>query len=132
MAYTTRKHGDLQPVANFDAGVTANGAGTSPADVNAALSGVTVQPQGPKLDFFTVTANAGMTTAQLASTITAIQQLATVYIYEYTDAAGSGDDTVAVAVYPTGAWDTTSLDDAITTATGLANVVVTTTATFTN
>lgn len=132
MAYTTRVHGDFQPVANFDQGVTTNGAGTSPADVNAAISGATVQPQGPKLDFFTVTANAGMTTTQLASTITAIQQLGVIYVYEYTDAAGSGDDTLAFAVYPTGAWSTTSLDDAITSATGLANVVVTATATFTN
>lgn len=121
MAIQTRTHGDYQPLMNMDTGEYTVGS------ANAVTSGSTVQIQGPKLDFFTVTANAGMTTAQFNQTIQAIQQLATVYLYEYTDAT---DDTVAVAVYPTGAWTTSALDTAITAATGHANIGVATGATF--
>lgn len=117
MAQTTRVHGDFKPVANYDAPDYSVGA------VNTATSGKTVQPQGPKLDFFTITlANVATDGAVLKSTIEAIQQLAVVYIYEVTDAA---TDTLAVAVYPTGAWSTGALD----TATG---GTTTASATFTN
>jgi hypothetical protein len=62
-----------------------------------------------------------------------IQQLAVIYIYEYTDASA---DTFAFAAYPTGAWTTGALDTQIQaafTAGGASNVVVTTaSATFTN
>lgn len=122
MAQFTRVNGDYQPLINYDADSYTN------SGVNTATSGVTVQPQGPKLDFFTITANAGMTTTQLAQTFQAIEQLATMHIYEYTD---STDDTLAVAIYPVGAWTTATLDTAVTAATGLANVVVTASATFT-
>lgn len=107
MAQFTRTHGDYQPVANFDQFEYAVGA------VNAVTSGATVQPQGPKLDFFTVTFTGELTTAQLNTAIQTIQQLATVYMYEYTDTT---DDTLAVAVYPTGAWTTATLDTALTAA----------------
>ena len=123
MAQQTKVHGDFQQVMNYDSRSYTTGA------LNAVTSGVTVQPQGPKLDFFTVTANAGMTTTQLATTIQTIQQLAVVYLYEYTD---STDDTLAIAVYPTGAWDASALDTAITAATSHANITVAATATFTN
>ncbi len=123
MAQQTKVHGDFKQVMNYDSREYTTG------NLNDVTSGVTVQPQGPKLDFFTVTANAGMTTTQLAQTIQTIQQLAVVYLYEYTD---STDDTLAVAVYPTGAWTTSALDTAITTATGHANIGVAATATFTN
>lgn len=123
MAQFTRVNGDFKPVLNFDQG------SYTTTTVNAATSAATVQPQGPKLDFFTITANAGMTATQLSQTFQTIEQLATVHIYEYTD---DTDDTLAIAVYPTGAWTTATLDTAVTTATGLANVVVTGTATFTN
>ena len=123
MAQFTRVNGDYQPLINYDADSYTN------SGVNTATSGVTVQPQGPKLDFFTITANAGMTTTQLAQTFQTVEQLATVHIYEYTD---STDDTLALAIYPVGAWTTSSLDTAVTAATGLANVVVTASATFTN
>jgi len=104
MAYTTRTHGDFKPVANYDVPEYSVGA------VNAATSAKTVQPQGPKLDFFTITlANVATDGAVLKATIDAIQQLAVVYLYEVTDAA---TDTLAVAVYPTGAWTTASLDTA--------------------
>ena len=104
MAYTTRAHGDFQPVANFDAPEYSVGA------VNASTSGKTVQPQGPKLDFFTIAlANVATNGTVLKTAIDAIQQLAVVYMYEVTDAS---TDTLAVAVYPTGAWTTATLDTA--------------------
>jgi len=123
MAQFTKVNGDFLPLINYDSPAYTN------SGVNAATSGVTVQPQGPKLDFFTITANAGMTSTQLLQTFQTVEQLATVHIYEYTD---STDDTLALAIYPVGAWTTSSLDTAVTTATGLSNVVVTATATFTN
>lgn len=108
MAQFTRVHGDFQPVMNFDAPDYTVGA------VNAVTSAAVVQPQGPKLDFFTVTKDTGaFTTANVAAMVQAIQQLATIYIYEYTD---TSNDTLGIAVYPTGAWTTTSLDAAITAA----------------
>ena len=99
MAQFTRTHGDYQPVMNFDAPDYTVGA------VNAVTSGATVQPQGPKLDFFTITFTGALTTTQLNTAVQTIQQLATIYMYEYTDTT---DDTLAVAVYPTGAWTTST------------------------
>lgn len=124
MAQFTRVSGDLQPVMHFDAAAYTNNG------VNAATSGATVQPQGPKLDFFTATANGAVSSTQLAAAIQTIQQLAVIHIYEYTDAS---NDTLAVAVYPTGAWTTASLAAALEANAGWANAVtVTASATFTN
>lgn len=117
MAYTTRTHGDFKPLMNYDAPDYTVGA------VNAATSAKTVQPQGPKLEYFTIAlANVATDGTVLKATIDAIQQLATIYIYEVTDAS---TDTLAVAVYPVGAWTTGALD----TATG---GTTTASATFTN
>ena len=86
------------------------------------------------LSYFTVTAasSGAFTGTQVSLIIQATQQLATVYIYEFTTA---GPDTLAMAVYPTGAWTTTTLNAAIIaelTAGGAPNTTVTTaTATFT-
>ena len=126
MAQFTRVNGDLQPVQWLDTPAYTN------SGVNAATSAATVQPQGPKLDFFTATANGALTTTQLAAGIQTIQQLATIYIYEYTDAA---NDTLAFAVYPTGAWTTAALVAALEADPGPAwanAVTVTAQATFTN
>ncbi len=124
MAQFTRVNGDLQPVHWIDSPSYTN------SGVNTATSGATVQPQGPKLDFFTATANGALSTTQLAAGIQAIQQLATIYIYEYTDAS---NDTLAFAVYPVGAWTTAGLVTALETDAGWANAVtVTASATFTN
>lgn len=123
MAQFTRVNGDLNPVQWLDTPAY------STAGVNSATSAATVQPQGPKLDFFTATANGALSTTQLAAGIQAIQQLATIHIYEYTDAS---NDTLAFAVYPAGAWDAASLVVALEGA-GWANAVsVATSATFTN
>ena len=126
MAQFTKSNGDLLPVLNFDYPAYTN------SGANAVSTANTVQPQGPKLDFFTITATGALTGTQVNLIIQATQQLATVYIYEYTDAS---NDTVAMAVYPTGAWTTATLDTAVEaalTAGGVANTVTTTaTATFT-
>lgn len=127
MAQFTKVNGDYQPVQNFDSfDYTNNG-------LNAVTSAATVQPQGPKLQFMTVTATGALTGAQVNTIVQATQQLATVYIYEYTDTT---NDTLAMATYPVGAWTNTTLKAAIEaalTAAGTANTVtVTQTATFTN
>lgn len=129
MAGFTRANGDFKQVAVYDAPTYSN------TGVNAVTSGVTVQPQGPKLEFLTVTfTGTGTTGAQIDATIKAIQQLATVYLYEFTT---DTNDTLAIAMYPVGAWgDVTAtgadtLDQAITDA-AAENVSITATATFTN
>ena len=129
MAQFTRVNGDFKPVLHMDSAAYTN------TGVNAVTSAATVQPQGPKLEYFTVTFDGtGTTGAQILAAINTIQQLATVYIYEFTT---DTNDTLAVAMYPIGAWgDVTataagSLDAALTAACGEA-VVVTATATFTN
>jgi hypothetical protein len=126
MAQFTRVNGDLKQVLWLDAPEYDN------TGVNAVTSAVTVQPQGPKLDFFTATANGALTTTQVAAAVQAIQQLATIHIYEYTDTT---NDTLAFAVYPTGAWTTAGLVAALEADPGPAwanAVTVTASATFTN
>ena len=90
MAQFTRVNGDFLPVINYDAPDYTN------SGVNAVTSGATVQPQGPKLDFFTITFTGALTTTQLNVAVQTIQQLATIYMYEYTD---DTNDTLAIAVY---------------------------------
>ena len=125
MPFVTRSHGDLKPVANFDTPDYTVGA------VNAVTSAATVQPQGPKLDFATITKGSGSWTAtQVKTIIDVIQQKAVVYMYEYTSGT---PDTLAVAYYPTGAWDYANggdLDAAVTAATAACTTAGG--ATFTN
>jgi len=128
MAQFTKTNGDFLPVINFDSPAYTN------SGANAVSSAATVQPQGPKLDYFTITAasSGALSGTQVSLIIQATQQLATVYIYEFTTA---GPDTLAMAVYPTAAWTATTLQAACRaglTAGGAANAVVATaTATFT-
>lgn len=115
MAQFTKVNGDYQPVVVMDSGVVASapGAGWN-SGLNAVVSGAVVQPQGPKLDFFTLTKDTGaFTGANINTIVQTIQQLATVYIYEYTD---DSNDTLAVALYPTGAWTAATIDTAVTAA----------------
>lgn len=124
MAQFTRVNGDLKPVMWLDQPDYTN------TGVNAVSSALTVQPQGPKLDFFTFTAAGALTGAEVNQAIQIIQQLATIYIYEYTDAAS---DKLAVAVYPTAAWTTSTITAAMEAAGGgLASGATAATATFTN
>jgi len=123
MAQVTKTHGDFQPVLHIDASSYTVGA------VNAITSAATVQPQGPKLEFFTITGNGSQVLDNISTVFSTVQQLATVYMYEYTNAT---DDTLAIAVYPVGAWTDTTLDNALSNAWTSANVAITTSATFTN
>ena len=123
MAQFTRTHGDYQPVMNFDQPAYTVGA------VNAVTSGDSVQPQGPKLDFFTVTGTGHFSTAQVNTIVQTLQQLSTIYVYEFT--TGGTNDTFGVAVYPVSAWSTTAVDTALTAA-GVTGTTTTATATFSN
>jgi hypothetical protein len=123
MAQFTKVHGDFQPVMNYDAANYAVGS------LNAITSAVTVQPQGPKLEFFTITGNGSQVLDNIATVFQTVQQLATIHMYEYTNAT---DDTLAIAVYPVSAWTTTTLDNELSNAWSSANVSVASSATFTN
>jgi hypothetical protein len=136
MAVFTRTSGDFQPVVVMDQGVNASspGAGYN-TGINTVTSGVTVNVAGPKLDFGTVTftGNATVSGASLAIAIQTIQQNATIAMYEFTTNS-SNTATLALATFPTGAWnyaDTGDLDVALTAALGYA-VTTAATATFTN
>ena len=134
MAVFTKTNGTTQPVFALD---VANGsiAGTA----NVAAQGP-VQIQGPKLDFFSLTANAALTNAgnvngYLNNVLTSIQQLGTIAMYQ----AGATAGTINIAIYPSGAYTTTSLVAAAQTAnaTGGVNIGIPTanvaaSATFTN
>jgi len=123
MAFVTKAHGDFQPVMNYDA------PGYTVGALNAITSGVAVQPQGPKLDFFTITGNSTQVLDNISTVFQTVQQLATIHMYQYTNAT---DDALAVAIYPVGAWTAADLDTALTAAWTSANVAVTGSATFTN
>ena len=123
MAQFTRVNGDYKQVLWLDAPDYTN------TGVNAVTSAVTVQPQGPKLDFFTLTGNGSQIADNIQAAFQTIEQLATIHIYEYTNAT---DDTLAVAIYPTGAWTVASLDAAFANAWTSANVAASASATFTN
>jgi len=136
MAGFTRTSGDFQPVVVMDSGTTASapGAGHN-TGINTVTSGASVNVAGPKLDFGTVTftGNATVSGASLAIAIQTIQQQATIAIYEFTTNS-SNTATLAVATYPTGAWNFANgqdLDVALTAALGYA-VTTAATATFTN
>jgi hypothetical protein len=129
MAQFTRVNGDFKPVLHLDSAAYTN------TGVNTVTSAASVQPQGPKLEFATITfTGTGTTGAQILAAVNTIQQLATIYMYEFTT---DTNDTLAVAMYPIGAWgDVTataagSLDAELTAACGEA-VSIAATATFTN
>ena len=136
MATFTRTSGDFQPVVVMDQGVNATspGAGWN-SGINTVVSGASVNVAGPKLDFGTVTftGNATVSGASLAIAIQTIQQKATIAVYEFTTNS-SNTATLAIASYPTGAWDFTNagdLDVALTAALGYP-VTTALSATFTN
>ena len=129
MATVTKTSGDFKPVMNQDS------ASYTFTSINAVTSGASVNVQGPKLDFGTVTFTGAATPsgADILTAFETIQQKATVAIYEFTEVGGN-TDTLGLAIYPTGAWDFTNggdLDVALTAALGYA-VTTAATATFTN
>jgi hypothetical protein len=101
MAYITKVSGGSQPVFATDVlnGSVAQGA-------NIAAQGP-VNFAGPKLDFFSVTANAsvaaeGGVNGYVANVIQAVQQIATVAIVQVGPTTGQ----INFAVFPTGAYTT--------------------------
>jgi len=134
MAVFTKVNGTTQPVFALD---VANGsiAGTA----NVAAQGP-VQVAGPKLDFFTLTANAALTNAgnvngYLNNVLTAVQQIGTIAMYQ----AAAGAGVISLAIYPSGAYTTATLVTAAQTANatgglniGIPTASVTSAATFTN
>ena len=134
MAQFTKTNGTAQPVFALD---VANGsiAGTA----NVAAQGP-VQVAGPKLDFFSFTANAALTNAgnvngYLSTLLQAIQQTGTIAMYQ----AGAVAGVINLAIYPAGAYTTATIVTAAQTAnaTGGLNIGIPTanvaaSATFTN
>ena len=134
MAQFTKVNGTTQPVFALD---VANGsiAGTA----NVAAQGP-VQLAGPKLDFFTLTANAALTNAgnvngYLNNVLQAVQQTSTIAFYQ----AGATAGTINLAIYPSGAFTTATLVAAAQTANstggldiGIPTANVSASATFTN
>jgi hypothetical protein len=104
MAYITPVSGGSQPVFATD---VLNGPVAQTANI--AAQGP-VQVAGPKLDFFSVTANAsvaneGGVNEYVANVLQAIQQTATVAMYQ----VGPNPAVINVAVYPTGAFANTAV-----------------------
>ena len=120
MAQFTRVNGDLQAVFHLDTPAFTNNG------VNALTANVAVQLQGPKLDFFTATGNGSLTTTQVATGVQTIQQLSTIYLYQY---GNSTNNTFAVALYPAGAWTASTLQTALLATSGPAWPVGSTVAT---
>jgi hypothetical protein len=134
MAQFTKVNGTTQPVFALD---VANGsiAGTA----NVALQGP-VMLSGPKLQFFSLTANAALTNAgnvngYLNNVLQAVQQTSTIAFYQ----AGATEGTINLAIYPAGAFTTTTLVAAAQTANatgglniGIPTANVSATASFTN
>ena len=105
MAGFTKTNGTMQPVFNMD---TANGniAGTA----NIAATG-SVNFQGPKLDFFSLVANASLATSgnvngYINNIIQAVQTKGTVAMYQVSPAAPT---ILNLAIYPTGAYTNVTL-----------------------
>jgi len=134
MAVFTKVSGTAQPVFALDVRD-----GSILGTANVAAQGP-VQIQGPKLDFFTLTANAALTNAgnvngYLTNVLTSIQQTGTIALYQ----AGATAGTISLAIYPSGAYSTATLVTAaqVANATGGLNIGVPTanvsaTASFTN
>jgi hypothetical protein len=133
MAQFTKTNGTTQPVFALD---VSNGSISGTANV--AAQGP-VQPQGPKLDFFSLVANAsiasgGNVNGYVNNVLQSIQQIATVAMYQI----GPNNQTINLALYPQNAYTTTTLVAAAQAANatgglnvGIATANVANTATFT-
>jgi hypothetical protein len=131
MASITKVSGGSQPVFNLD---VLNGPIAQTANI--AAQGP-FNPAGPKLDFFSVTANASLATqggvnGYVANVIQAVQQTATVAIAQ----VGPNPAVINFAVYPAGAFANASVFvAAVQTANatvGVPTANVASSATFTN
>jgi hypothetical protein len=117
MAYFAPVNGDAQPVFALD---VQNG----PVAPSASTAATPVNPAGPKLDFFRCVANTTVVGQQgvqeyVANVINAIQQTATVAIYQV-------DGTVlSFATYPTGAFANASTNTSAASFLTAANITYT-------
>ena len=106
MAYITPVSGGAQPVFATDV--------RNPVAAGASTAGTPVNFQGPKLDFYSVTANANVATQQdvneyVSNVIQAIQQTCTVAVYQV-------DGTqISFGIYPTGAFGNSAANPPTTT-----------------
>ena len=106
MAFITVVSGGAQPVFATD---VLNG---NPAQTANLANAAVTNFQGPKLDFFTVVANTALTGTvgnaggYVSNVLQAIQQTATVAMYQI---SGAQNANIAVAVYPTGAFANSSV-----------------------
>jgi hypothetical protein len=109
MAGFTRTHGDSQPVFAMD---TLNGPIASTTNANGTVTNFI----GPGMDFFGLDLGAAPTSqlgvgGAISAVNQAIEQLATVMIYQVQASATAVN--MSVAVYPLGAWNTTTIAAAI-------------------
>jgi len=105
MAGFTKTNGTMQPVFHMDTG-NGNIGGTA----NIAATG-SVNFQGPKLDFFSVVANASLISSAnvngyINNIVQAIQQKGTVAMYQVSPAAPT---ILNLAIYPTDVYTATTL-----------------------
>jgi hypothetical protein len=137
MAFITKVNGTTQPVFAIDVqnGTIANTA-------NIAAQGP-VQMAGPKLEFFSLTANSSLgasgaanATGYINNVLQSVQQVATVAMYQVTPTAPA---VLNIALFPVGAYTTATLVAAaqVANATGGLNIGIPTanvaaSATFTN
>ena len=107
MAYITVVSGGAQPVFATD---VLNG---NPAQSGNLANAAVTNFQGPKLDFFSLTANTVLSTAgagnaggYISNVLQAIQQTSTVAMYQVIPSA---QQVLNIALYPTGAYTTATL-----------------------
>jgi hypothetical protein len=99
MAFITPVSGGAQPVFATDV--------RNPVAANSVAVGQPVNFQGPKLDFYQVTANANIAAQQdvneyVSNVIQALQQTCTVAIYQVDTVGGVGQ--ISFGIFPTGAF----------------------------
>ena len=109
MAYYAPVNGDAQPVFAMD---VQNG----PVAPSTAANGTTTNFIGPAMDFFGFDLGAAPTdqlgvNEMVAQVMTSIEQLSTVMMYAVQATANTTN--MSVAVYPVGAWTTTTIAAAI-------------------
>jgi hypothetical protein len=108
MAQFTKVNGTAQPVFHMDVGNGSVAGSTT-------TSATPVNPAGPKLDFFSIVANASMASTQgvngyVGNVLQAIQQTSTVAVYQVDGVQ------LSIGVFPTGAFSTATLAAAVQTA----------------
>jgi hypothetical protein len=107
MASFTRTNGDASGVAVYDVGTYVNGATSGSA-------GIPIQPQGPKLDFYTGDLGADGVSGQFGTggaveaVLRVMAQMSTIHMYQF-----NNNGVFRVAMYPTGGDAAASLQSAI-------------------